>query len=104
MIKLTLTNDDIVEKALDLFVQCVKFSVKDNLEDPYITLNMNMLCVIYGVTVPKHEINEQNIKDAWTQVIEQFGVMHMKGQKFNIQDGSRELTDEENQIIEASKG
>lgn len=98
-----LTNEQIIEIGMDIMVQCIKFNVIDEIDKPHIILQLNVLGIIYGVMVPKHEINEKNIQDAWKQVVEQFGVMHMKGQKYNIQDGSRDLTDEEYHALEQIK-
>lgn len=103
LINLKMSNDDIIEQGMDFLVQCIKFNIIDEIDKPHIILQLNILGIIYGVMVPKHEINEKNIQDAWKQVIEQFGVMHLKGQKYNIQDGSRDLTDEEYKILEGSK-
>lgn len=95
-----MSNDKIIEAGMDYMVQCIKFNVVDELENPYVTLQLNVLGVIYGANVPKHELQEQNVKDAWKQIIQEFGVMHMKGQSYKVQDGSRELTDEEYKILE----
>ena len=104
LINLNLNNDQIIELGMEQVVQVIKFNVIDELDKPHIVLQLNVLGIVYGVMVPKHEINQKNIIDAWTQVITQFGIMHMKGQKYNIQDGSRDLTDEEYKIIEESNG
>lgn len=93
-------ENQIIEQALDIFVECVKFSVEDNLQDPFITLRMNVLGIVYGATMPKHEINSDNVKQCWKQIIEQFGVYHMLGQNKRVVDGSRDLTDEEQRILE----
>lgn len=103
ILNFNLTNDQIIEIGMEQVVQVIKFNVVDEIDKPHVILQLNVLGIIYGVMVPKHELNEQNINDAWKQVIVQFGVMHLKGQKHNIQDGSRDLTDEEYKIIEGSK-
>lgn len=95
-----MTESQIIEQALDIFVECVKFSVEEKLEDPFITLRMNVLGVIYGATMPKHEINQENVKQCWKQIIEQFGIYHMLGQNKRVVDGSRDLTDEEQRLLE----
>ena len=70
-----MSNEQIIEVGMDIMVQCIKFNVIDELDKPHITLQLNILGVLYGVQVPKHEIQENNIIDAWKQIIEQFGVM-----------------------------
>lgn len=100
----TLTPEQIEEIGMDLFVQCVKFKAEDKLENTFITVTLNVLGVLYSVQVPKHEANDPKaIHDAWAQLIQNFGVMHMMGQTKRVQDGSRELTEEEQKILEASK-
>lgn len=100
LFKSNMNENEIIEQALDIFVECVKFSVEDNLQDPFITLRMNVLGVVYGATMPKHEINSDNVKQCWKQIIEQFGVYHMLGQNKRVVDGNRDLTDEEQRILE----
>jgi hypothetical protein len=96
IIKPQLTEQEIIELGMDLMVQCIKFTVEDKLENPYITLGLNVLGVIYSVNVPKHEADDaHNIKCAWEALIKDFGVMHMMGQSKRIQDGHRELNEEE---------
>jgi hypothetical protein len=96
-----LTHDQIEEIGIDNFVQCVKFTVSERLEDPFIILNLNVLGVIYGVKVPKHEAGDpQNITDAWKQLISEFGVFHLLGQSKRIQHGSREETEGEAKVRE----
>lgn len=104
ILNFNLTNDQIIEIGMEQVVQVIKFNIVDELDKPHIILQLNVLGIIYGVQVPKSEINEKNMIDAWKQIITQFGVMHLKGQKHNIQDGSRDLTDEEYKIIEESNG
>lgn len=103
ILNFNLTNDQIIEIGMEQVVQVIKFNVVDEIDKPHVILQLNVLGIIYGVMVPKHELNQQNVVDAWKQVIEQFGVMHLKGQKYNIQDGSRDLTDEEYKIMEEAK-
>lgn len=99
-----LTKENHEEIGIDLFVQCVKFTSEDKLENPYITLTLNVLGVLYSVQVPKTEADDpENIKQAWQQLIQDFGVMHMLGQSKRVQDGSRELTEEEIKLMEAQK-
>lgn len=99
-----LTKEQIEEIGIDLFVQCVKFTSEDKIENPYITLSLNVLGIIYSLQIPKHESNDpENIKAAWQQLIHDFGVMHMLGQSRRVQDGSRELTEDEQKIVEAKK-
>lgn len=100
ILQFNMSNDKIIEAGMDVMVQCIKFNVIDGLESPFVTLQLNVLGVIYGANVPKHELQEQNIKDAWKQIVQEFGIMHMKGQSSKIQDGSRDLTDEEYKILE----
>lgn len=99
-----LTKEKIEEIGIDKFVQCVKFTSEDKLENTFITLSLNVLGIIYSVQVPKIEANDpKNIEDAWSQLIHDFGVMHMMGQSKRIQDGSRELTEEEHKMLEAKR-
>ena len=103
ILNFNLTNDQIIEIGMEQVVQVIKFNVVDEIDKPHVILQLNVLGIIYGVMVPKHELTQQNIIDAWKQIITQFGVMHLKGQKHNIQDGSRDLTDEEYKILEEAK-
>lgn len=104
IITLRMNSEKIIEIGMDLIVQCIKFNVEDNLEDPHITLSLNILGIIYSVQVPKHEANDpHNIKCAWEQLIQDFGVMHMMGQSKRVQDGHRDLTEEELKIMEENK-
>ena len=103
ILNFNLTNDQIIEIGMEQVVQVIKFNIVDEIDKPHVILQLNVLGIIYGVMVPKHELNQQNIIDAWKQIITQFGVMHLKGQKHNIQDGSRDLTDEEYKIMEEAK-
>ena len=99
-----LTKEQIEEIGMDLFVQCVKFAAEDKIENPYITVSLNVLGIIYSCQVPKTESNDpENIKAAWSQLIKDFGVMHMMGQSKRIQDGSRELTEDEIMFLEGDK-
>ena len=91
-----LTHSQIEEVGIDTFVHCVKFTVSERLEDPFIILNLNVLGIIYGVKVPKHEAGDlNNISDAWKQLITEFGIYHTLGQSKRIQHGSREETEGE---------
>lgn len=103
ILQLNMSNDKIIEAGMDMMVQCINFNVVDELDKPYVTLQLNVLGIIYGANIPKHELQKSNVDDAWKQIIQEFGVMHMMGQSKKVQDGSRELTDEEHQIIEAKK-
>lgn len=103
LFKSNMSEGEIIEQALDLFVECVKFSVEDNLQDPYITLRMNMMGIIYGATMPKHEVNSDNVKQCWRQIIEQFATYHLLGQSKRVIDGSRELTEEEHKLLETNR-
>ena len=96
----TVTPDQIADIGMTLVAQCFKFDVKDELESTDIRISINFLGIIYSVIVPKLEANdEKNIQDAYKQLIEMIGVCHMMGQKANIRDGSRKLTDEEAKIL-----
>ena len=103
LFKTNMGEGEIIEKALDLFVECVKFSVEDNLQDPHITLRMNMMGIIYGATISKHEINSDNVTQCWRQIIEQFATYHLLGQSKRVIDGSRELTEAEIKTLEESE-
>ena len=99
-----LTTAQIEDIGMDLFVQCVTFKAEDKLENPYVTVTLNVLGVMYSVQVPKLEANDpENIKAAWSQLIKDFGVFHMLGQSRRIQDGNRELNEVEISAIEAAK-
>ena len=89
-----------VDIGMDVFVECVKFGYEDNLEDTFITLSLNVLGVIYSLTISKYEADDpNNIKDGWKALVEQFGVYHLIGQSKRIQDGSREITADEKAIM-----
>jgi hypothetical protein len=85
---------------MDMMVQCIKFDViEDELSS---TLQLNVLGIVYSASMPKHETSDaKNVSDCWQQLIQSFGICHMLGQKGNIQHGSRELTEEESEILEA---
>jgi hypothetical protein len=98
-----LTTDQMEEIGMDQLVQCIKFKAQDNLEDTFVTITLNILGIMYSVRVPKHEADSvKNIQDAWAQVIQDFGVYHTLGHSKKIQHGSRDLTDEEQKIIDVS--
>lgn len=102
LVGVPMTKDQIIEKGMDVMVQLIKFDVEQN--DIQTTLRLNVLGVIYGATMPTSETNDpKNIEDCWKQIAEQFGVMHIMGQKYNIQHGSRELTEQEQQMLEEKK-
>lgn len=104
IITLRMNNEKIIDIGMDLMVQCIKFNVEEKIEDPHITLSLNILGIVYSVQVPKHEANDpHNIKCAWEQLIQDFGVMHMMGQSKRVQDGHRDLTEEESKIMEEKK-
>jgi len=89
------------EYGYDLFGQCIKCTIEEKIEDTFVTLSLNILGVIYSVQVPKHEMADpKNVKDAWTQLIRDFGVCHMLGQSKRVQDGHRDLTEEEQKMLE----
>lgn len=95
----TLSKERMEEIGIDQFVQCVKFKADEKLEDTFITLTLNVLGILYSVQVPKHEAHiESNIADAWRQNIQEMGIWHLLGQNKRIQQGSRELTDEEKEL------
>lgn len=98
----TLSKEQMEEIGIDCFVQCVKFTAEDKIENTYITLTLNVLGIMYSVKVPKHEADDpKNIQDAWGQLISDFATFHMLGQSKRIQDGNRDLTEDEVKILEA---
>lgn len=96
-----LKKDQIIDIGMDKVTQIIKFDVIE--EELTKVISLNVLGIIYSVTVPAHECSDpKNIGDAWDQLLQSFGVCHLMGQKSNITHGSRELSDEEIALIESS--
>lgn len=96
----TPTPEQIIEVGIDLMVQCISFNVEPG--EIETKLSLNIMGIIYSVTVPTHELSDpKNIKDSWSQLINDFSVFHLLGQTKRIQDGNRELEDDELAILES---
>lgn len=94
-----LTKEQIIDIGMDLTSQLFKFNVIQ--EELSTIIQLNVLGIVYSVNMPTSETNdEKNVKDAWKQALETFGVAHMLGQKGHIQHGSRDLDDSELKLIE----
>lgn len=94
-----LTKEQIIDIGMDLTAQLFKFDVKQ--EELSTIIQLNVLGIVYSVNAPTSEMNDpQNVKDAWKQILESFGVCHLMGQKANVVHGSRELNDEELKSLE----
>lgn len=95
-------KDQMLDKGMDLVSQCIKFDVQ--MLEIQTTLSLNVLGVVYSVTVPTHEMTDpKNVEDAWKALIQDFGVFHMLGQSKRVQDGHREATEEELKMKEEKK-
>lgn len=96
------SKDQMIEKGMDLMVQCIKFDA--DIGEVQTVLSLNILGIVYSVSVPTHEMSEEsNLEAAWKALIQDFGVFHMLGQSKRVQDGRRELTEEESKALEESK-
>lgn len=96
------TKENMIEKGMDLVVQCIKFDAE--VGEVTTILTLNILGVIYSVSVPTHEMSEEkNLEDAWKQLIRDFGVCHLLGQSKRVIDGHRDATEGELKIMEDEK-
>lgn len=94
-----LTKEQIIDIGMDLTSQLFKFDVKQ--EELSTIIQLNVLGIVYSVNMPTSETNdEKNVKDAWKQALESFGVCHLMGQKANVVHGSRDLSDDELKLLE----
>lgn len=99
-----ITQTDAAGVGLNLFGQCIDFKVDEKLEDTFVTFKMNIMDICYSVQVPKHEMDDiNNVRSAWKQLIQDFGIRHLLGQSKVIQSGNRDLTDEEIKAQEKQK-
>lgn len=91
-----ITETDAAGVGYNLFGACINMSVDEQLEDTFATFKMNILGICYSVRVPKHEMNDiNNVRSAWLQLIQDFGIRHELGQSKHFHEGSRDLTEEE---------
>lgn len=99
-----ITQTDAAGVGINLFGQCIDFKVDEKLEDTFVTFKMNIMDICYSCQVPKHEMNDvKNVRAAWGQLIENFGIRHLMGQNKVLQGGTRDLTDEEIKAQEEQK-
>lgn len=102
LIGVTPSKDQMIEKGIDLLVQCIKFDA--DIGEVTTVLSLNVLGIVYSVSVSTHEMSEEsNLEAAWKALIQDFGTFHMLGQSKRVQDGHRELTEEESKALEESK-
>lgn len=102
LIGITPSKEQLIDKGMDLVSQIIKFDAE--VGEITTVLSLNVLGVIYSVSVPTHEMSEpKNVEDAWKALIQDFGVFHMLGQSKRVIDGSRELTEEEIKLLEKTK-
>lgn len=98
----TPTKEQIIETGMDFMVQCITFDA--DIQEITTRISLNILGVVYSVDVPTHELSDpNNVKSAWRQLIRDFGVYHLMGQDRRVQDGHRDLTEEESKVLEESK-
>ncbi len=91
-----ITETDAAGVGYNLFGQCVHMRVDEKLEDTFATFKLNVMGVLYSLRVPKHEMNDiNNVRSAWTQLLQEFAIRHELGQSKAFHDGSRDLTEEE---------
>ena len=96
------TKEQIIDKGMDLMSQCIKFDAE--IGEVTTVMSLNVLGIVYSVSVPTHEMTEpSNLEAAWKALIQDFGVFHMLGQSRRVQDGSREMTEGEIKALEESK-
>ena len=100
----TLLIDTPEKMGWELLGQCFNLRVEEKLENTYATFTLNFLGVAYSLQVPKHEMNDpKNWRDAWGQLLSEVAIKQELGAQRFFKDGSRELTEDEQRILEGSK-
>ena len=91
-----ITETDAAGVGYNLFGACIEMKVEEKLEDTFATFKLIVLGICYSARVPKHEMNDiNNVRSAWAQLIQEFGIRQELGQSKHFHEGNRDLTEEE---------